>query len=109
MNGVHAAFEGSIGKDAEVRSTRDGKPWASSSVAVDGEAPTTWCGGAVRRCRGRRSPEAHQGQSGLLRGALDPRDLDRPRRRGQGALNLAAWEVQPMGQIGRRKQGPSAR
>ncbi len=50
MNGVYAAFEGRIGRDAEVRSTRDGKPWASFPVAVDarpdGEAPATWvrCG-----------------------------------------------------------------
>jgi hypothetical protein len=48
MNGVHAAFEGRIGEDAEVRSTRDGKPWISFPVAVDiradGEAPATWYG-----------------------------------------------------------------
>jgi hypothetical protein len=29
MNGIHAAFTGRIGKDAEVRTARDGKPWAS--------------------------------------------------------------------------------
>ncbi len=42
MNGIHA-FTGRIGKDAEVRTARDGKPWASVPVAVDaktdGEAP----------------------------------------------------------------------
>ena len=46
MNGIYAAFTGRIGKDAEVRSTRDGKPWASFPVAVDAKAdsetPTTW-------------------------------------------------------------------
>lgn len=51
MNGVHAAFEGRIGKDAEVRSTRDGKPWASSRwrwiSRPDGEAPATWVRVAV--------------------------------------------------------------
>ena len=34
MNGIHAAFTGRIGKDAEVRTARDGKPWASFPVAV---------------------------------------------------------------------------
>lgn len=61
MNGVHAAFTGRIGKDAEVRTTRDGKPWAS--------LPRVGAGGPVRRCRGRPGPEAHQGRRGLLRGA----------------------------------------
>jgi single-stranded DNA-binding protein len=35
MNGIHAAFAGRIGKDPEVRTARDGKPWASFPVAVD--------------------------------------------------------------------------
>ena len=46
MNGIHAAFTGRIGKDAEVRTTREGKPWAAFPVAVDtnvdGEAGTAW-------------------------------------------------------------------
>ena len=48
MNGIHAAFTGRIGKDAEVRTARDGKPWASVPVAVDtktdGEARRRGCG-----------------------------------------------------------------
>jgi hypothetical protein len=32
MNGIHGCFTGRLGKDAEVRTTRDGKPWASFSV-----------------------------------------------------------------------------
>ena len=71
MNGIHAAFTGRIGKDAEVRTARDGKPWASFPVAVDaktdGEAPATLgAGSAIRRYRRHRSPEAHQGHPGLL-------------------------------------------
>lgn len=46
MNGIQAAFTGRIGKDAEVRTTRDGKPWASFPVAVDttkdNEAGPAW-------------------------------------------------------------------
>jgi hypothetical protein len=45
MNGIHAAFTGRTGKAAEVRTARDGKPWASFPVAVDakvnGEAPAS--------------------------------------------------------------------
>lgn len=37
-------LSGRIGKDAEIRSTRDGKLWAAFPVdaKVDGEAPATW-------------------------------------------------------------------
>lgn len=35
MNGIAAAFTGRLGKDAELRTTRDGKPWAAFPVAVD--------------------------------------------------------------------------
>jgi hypothetical protein len=50
MNGGHAAFEGRIGKDAEVRGTRDGKPWASFPLA-DTKADSHGLGGATKaRC-----------------------------------------------------------
>jgi hypothetical protein len=46
MNGIHCAFTGRIGKDAEVRTTKVEKPWASFPVAVDStrdsEAATSW-------------------------------------------------------------------
>jgi hypothetical protein len=49
MNGIHAAFTGCIGQDAEIRATRDGKPWAADTV--DALAPRLtkgaeiYCGG----------------------------------------------------------------
>lgn len=46
MNGIRAAFTGRLGKDAEIRATRDGKPWVSFPVAVDtdrdSETGTAW-------------------------------------------------------------------
>ena len=46
MNGIHAAFTGRLGGDAQVRTTRAGKPWAAFPVAVDttkdAEAGTAW-------------------------------------------------------------------
>lgn len=48
MIGIRAALTGYIGKDAEIRSTRDGKA-LSFPVAVDikanGEAPAIWGAG----------------------------------------------------------------
>jgi hypothetical protein len=37
MHGIHAAFEGRLGREAELRVTRQGKPWLSFSLAMDTE------------------------------------------------------------------------
>ncbi len=37
MHGIHAAFEGRLGRDAELRATKKGKPWLAASIAVDTE------------------------------------------------------------------------
>ncbi len=72
MNGIHAAFTGRIGKDAEVRTARDGKPWASFSPWRWTPRPTArprrlWVRGALfGNTRRHRGPEAHQGHPGLL-------------------------------------------
>jgi hypothetical protein len=46
MRGIHAAFEGRLGRDAELRATKKGKLWLSFSLAVDTEGEedtlTTW-------------------------------------------------------------------
>jgi single-stranded DNA-binding protein len=46
MRGTHAAFEGQLGREAELRTIKQGKPWLSFSLAVDTEgeddALTTW-------------------------------------------------------------------
>jgi single-stranded DNA-binding protein len=47
MHGIHAAFEGRLGREAELRATKKGKPWLSFSLAVDTEGEddaltTTW-------------------------------------------------------------------
>jgi hypothetical protein len=45
--GIHAAFEGQLGREAELRATKKGKLWLSFSLAVDTEGEddaltTTW-------------------------------------------------------------------
>jgi hypothetical protein len=34
MYGIHAAFEGRIGRKAELRATKKGKPWLSFSLPI---------------------------------------------------------------------------
>jgi hypothetical protein len=38
MRGIHAAFEGRLWREAELRATKQGKPWLSFSLALDTES-----------------------------------------------------------------------
>lgn len=112
MNGIHAAFTGRIGKDAEVRTTRDGKPWASFPVAVDtkgdGEAPAIWVRVALfGDTVGALAPRLTKGTQVYCEGRMSLGTWTGRDGEVKAGLNLTAWEVQPMGQIGRRK--PKAR
>jgi single-strand DNA-binding protein len=108
MNGITACFTGRIGKDAEIRATRAGKPWAAFPVAVDteteSEAGTAWVrvalfGDTVDALAPRLTKAAQVYVEGRL--TLRPwTDADGKARAG---LSLTASLVQPMGQIGRRK------
>jgi single-strand DNA-binding protein len=112
MNGIHAAFTGRIGKDAEVRTARDGKPWASFPVAVDtkgdGEAPAIWVRVALfGDTVGAMAPRLTKGTEVYCEGRMSLGTWTGRDGEVKAGLNLTAWEVQPMGQIGRRK--PKAR
>jgi single-stranded DNA-binding protein len=80
LNGITAAFTGRIGKDAEIRNTRSGAPWAAFPVAVDtdvdSEAGTAWVRVALFGETVDVLAEAHQGRRGLCRGSADPAPLD---------------------------------
>jgi single stranded DNA-binding protein len=112
--GITACFTGRLGKDAEVRNARDGAPWASFPVAVDtkagDETPATWVRvalfgntvtpltprlikGALVYCEGR-----------MTLGTWTDRDGQT-----KSGLNLSAWEVVPMAQIGRQRPRPKPR
>jgi single-strand DNA-binding protein len=53
MHGIHAAFTGRLGTNAELKYSKGDKAWVAFSVAVDtgkdgeGEASTTWVRVAV--------------------------------------------------------------
>jgi single-strand DNA-binding protein len=107
MNGILACFVGRLGKDAEIRTTRDGKPWASFPVAVDSdkdrEAATSWVRVA---CFGDRvdelAPRLTKGTQVYVEGRLTLRPWTDSEGRERAGLSLATGEVVIMGQIGRR-------
>jgi single-strand DNA-binding protein len=114
MRGIHAAFEGRLGKEAELRATKQGKPWLSFSLAVDTKGEddtliTTWVriayfGEDAESLVGRLQRGAEVYCEGRLR--LDTWTAkDGVRRSG---LSVVAWKVVPLGQIGRKRSGRSA-
>jgi single-strand DNA-binding protein len=113
MHGIHAAFEGRLGREAELRATKKGKPWLSFSLAVDTEGEedtlTTWVrvayfgenaeslGGKLQKgvevyCEGRLKLDTWTANDGLKR----------------TSLSVMVWKVVPLGQIGRKRPGGSA-
>jgi single-strand DNA-binding protein len=111
MNGIMACFTGRLGKDAEVRTTRDHKPWAAFSVAVDtqkdSEAATSWVrvnlfGDTVDAM----APRLVKGVEVYVEGRLSLRNWTDPEGRERSGLSLATGAVTIMGQIGKRPAQP---
>ncbi|MGH8538377.1 MAG: single-stranded DNA-binding protein [Gammaproteobacteria bacterium] len=108
MNGIQAAFTGRVGKDAEVRSTREGKPWASFPVAVDtkadGEAAVAWVRVALfGDTVGALAPRLTKGAEVYCEGRLSLGTWTGKDGEARAGFNLATWDVKPMGQIGKPK------
>ena len=106
MNGIHAAFTGRIGKDAEIRTTRAGKPWAAFPVAVDtdvdSEAGTAWVRVALfGDTVGALAPRLTKAAQVYVEGRLTLRSWTDADGKARAGLSVAASLVQPMG-VGRR-------
>lgn len=106
MNTIQTAFEGTLGQDAELKHVKNGElALASFSMAVgEGDDNTQWVRVAlfgseaqalVHRltkgtkvyCEGKLTLNTWQGRDGQQ----------------HTGLNVSAWTVQPLGQIGKRK------
>jgi single-strand DNA-binding protein len=109
MHGIHAAFRGKLGADAELRHSKGGKPWISIPVVVstsDGEAErSTWVRVAIFGDKAESlASRLTKGTEVYAEGRLS---LNAWTGKEEGevktGLSLAAWEVQPMGRIGHKK------
>lgn len=109
MNGITAAYTGHVTKDAEVRNTRDGKPWLSFNAAVDAtraadEGPT-WVrtalfGDAVEAM----APQLTKGASVYVEGRLAMNTWEGKDGQQRTGLSVTASRIEILGQIGRRAQ-----
>jgi single-strand DNA-binding protein len=120
MNGITAAFTGRVGKDPELRYTMSGKRMLSFSVAVDEnsrqteERPdaveTTWVKiTAWEETAERLEQEGRvkKGAAVYCEGRLKLSKWMTAQGEHRSGLELSAWTVQPMGQLGERRRPPS--
>lgn len=104
MKGIEAAFCGTLGRDAELRTAKSGRKWLSLTVVV-GESPDEeWVSVAsFSASTGEQAPELRKGLAVYVEGKLKLRSWlvngDSPRY----GLSVVASLIQPMGQIGQRR------
>lgn len=119
MRGIETAFEGVLGREPELRTSKTGKAFATLAIAVttgqveDGADLTTW----VRTtCFGETAKEiaatAHKRSRVYVEGSLTLNTWETTAGEQRTGLNCAAWKVIVLGQIGQRRpkqaRNPSA-
>jgi hypothetical protein len=100
MKGIHCARQGRLGQDVELRTSAAGKDWCRLSVGVGEDDDLTWVSVAVFEEKARALAGLAKG---VRRGTLVPERLDRPDGAERTGVSVSAWQVMPLGQIGRRK------
>jgi single-strand DNA-binding protein len=104
MRGIQCAFTGTLGQDAELKTSKGGKPWLSVSVAVDMEASeeaTTWVHVAVfGQLATELHPELKKGTEVYCEGRLKLDSLTGRDGRECSGLSVAAAKVEVLGRIG---------
>ncbi len=115
MNGIVCAFEGRVGQDPELKYTQNGQALLSFGVAVSDAkaaegAETEWARVTVW---GERAEQLHhagtlsKGAEVYVEGRLRLNTWQGQDGQQRAGLNVSAWTVQPMGQIGRRPKRPA--
>jgi single-strand DNA-binding protein len=104
VRGIQCAFTGTLGQDAELKTSKSGKPWLSVSVAVDMEASeeaTTWVRVAVfGEMATRLYPELKKGTEVYCEGRLKLDSWTGRDGRERSGLSVAGSRVEVLGRIG---------
>jgi single-strand DNA-binding protein len=114
MNGLTCAFTGRLGRDPESKFTMSGKQMLQLNVAVDQDtrqteerpdAETTWVKVTLWEERAAElEGKLSKGALVYCEGRLKLERWTKSDGSPQAGLSLSAWTVQPMGQIGRRRE-----
>lgn len=104
MRGIQAAFTGKLDQDAELKTSKAGRPWASFSVAADDDAEresTTWVRVVVfGEMATRLYPELKKGTEVYCEGRLRLESWTGRDGRERTGLSVTANRVDVLGRIG---------
>jgi single-strand DNA-binding protein len=110
MRGIETAFEGTLGRDVELKTSRSGKPYASLALAVatgktdDGSDVTTWIRATCfKELAEEIAATVKKGDRVYVEGTLTLDTWQASNGEQRTGLNCAAWRCKPLGLIGERK------
>jgi single-stranded DNA-binding protein len=106
MHGIETAFIARVGTDTiEVKTSQAGKPWASSSACVGDGEDDQWLRVADFRDRAQQlAGHLHKGDKIYAEGRLKLDTWTGKDGKERTGLNVAAWRVEQLGQIGKNKR-----
>ena len=114
MDGIHVAFLGRVGQDAELKWTSNGTPLVNVSVLVQDSKASDGQGQWVR-C-GRFGDDAEElarqlvkGTEVYVEGRLKMNTWQAADGTPRSGLNVTAWKLEALGQIGRRRPAAAER
>jgi single stranded DNA-binding protein len=107
MNAIECAFTGRLGSDPELRTSQAGKPWCRFSVAIGEGDDVQWVSvAAFGEAAERVSDLLAKGDRAYVEGTLRLNEWTDREGLTRHGLQVAAWRVEALGKIGRRKPKP---
>jgi single-strand DNA-binding protein len=104
VNGIEAALIARLGKEPELRRSRDGKPWLPLNVAVGEGDDTQWLAVTVFGDRAQElAGVLHKGDRIYVEGRLRLENWTGQDGQPRSGLKLAAWKIERLGEIGRNR------
>jgi len=103
VKGIEAAFTGTVGRDAQLRTAKSGREWLSFSVVVGEEPDQQWVQVAAFLGHiGELVPQLSASTQVYVEGKIKLRSWDAPDGPRSG-LSVVASVIQPLGLIGAKR------
>lgn len=103
MKGIQCALQGRLGNDVELRRSASEKDWCRLSVGVGEGDAVTWVPVSVFEEKARALVGLAKGVEVYVEGRLSLNVWNGKDGIQRTGLSVTAWQVMPLGQIGRRK------
>lgn len=109
MRGIHCALQGRLGADVELRRSQSGKDWARLSVGVGEGDDLIWASVSVFEERAAAAAGLLKGAEVYIEGRLSLNSWTGRDGEKRTGLSVTAWEVIPLGRIGRKRPRSQSR